>query len=359
MTNFLSFVDEEINILEEANEQFMLFHPFYAREGKLNWKTIHELQQIETFIFADNNIVSPICEIVKNGTLVNKDRLRKVAAFVTLTKYLNAPMTCGLALIENDTAGKASISAEENRQLFLYGVDNIPPNIWKQLALGQIDAIPYAFLKGYHYEPSEKKYSFSDELHYLCHKAAITKIVTLLRSGANDGFQKFFDFFNWYIDHLILSESIIAYAALVFGGQKGVAKPKKFASPNFDKAIEGIDNQAWDMFYLSQWSTFYYYEEAHQVFMFASDDKTTKEILKHSLPPGKVQETISEIFHTVSQRKLIKQLYTDKLGDNRKRPFAQDETEKGIEIVKRLISKEMDNLQKTFLPVVRKRITHI
>lgn len=348
MTNFLSFVDEEINILEEANKQFMLFHPFYAQEGKLSWEKIHELQQMETFIFADNNIVSPICEIVKNGTLVNKERLRKVAAFVTLTKYLNAPMTCGLALIENDTAGKASISAEENRQLFLYGVDSIPSNIWKQLALGQVDAIPSAFLEGYRYEPCEKKYSFNDELHYLCHKAAITKIVTLLRSGENDGFRKFYDFLNWYIDQLILSENIIAYAALVFGAHKGVAKPKKFASPIFDKTVEGINNQAWDMFYLSQWSTFYYYEEANQVFMFASDDKTTKEILKHSLPPGRVQEAISEIFHTANQRKLIKQLYTDKLGENRKRPFSRDETEKGIEIVKCLISEEMAHLQKTF-----------
>ena len=147
---------------------------------------------------------------------------------------------------------------------------------------------------------------------------------------------------------MILSENIIAYAALVFGGRNGVAKPKKFASPIFNKTIEGIDNQAWDIFYLSQWSTFYYYEEAHQVFMFASDDKTTKEILKYSLPPGRVQEAISEIFHTANQRKLIGQLYTDKLGENRKRPFSQDETEKGIEIVKRLISEEMERLQRTF-----------
>lgn len=348
MTNFLSFVDEEINIIEVANELCMLFHPFYAREGRLSWKNIHELQQMEVFVLADNNIVSPICEIVKNGTLTNKERLKKVAAFVTLTKYLNAPMTSGLALIENDTAGKASTSAEENRQLFLYGIDNIPSNIWKELALGQIDRIPEIFLKEYRYEPSEKKYSFSEELHYLCHKAAITKIVSILRSPEKDSFQRFYNFFDWYIDHLILSENLIAYAALLFGGRSGVAKPKKYNSLSFDKVVEGIDNQTWDIFYLSQWSTFYYYEQDDQVFMFASDDKTTKEILRNSLPPGKVQETISEIFHTASQKSAIEKLYVDKLGDNRKRPFSQDEPEKGIEIVKRLISAEMDDLRRTF-----------
>lgn len=348
MTNFLSFVDEEINIIEEANELFMLFHPFYARDGKLSWDNIRELQQMDVFIFADNNIVSPICEIVRNGTLVNKERLRKVAAFVTLTNYLNAPMTCGLALIENDTAGKASISAEENRQLFLYGVDNIPSNVWKQLALGKIDRIPDIFLNGYHFVPNEKAYSFNEELHYLCHKLAIIKIVSALRSEEKDGFKNFYSFFDWYIDHLILSENMIAYAALLFGGKSGVAKPKKYNSQDFDKTVAGIDNQAWDIFYLSQWSTFYYYEADHQAFMFATDDKTTKEILKSSLPPGKVKEVIGDIFNTANQKKAIEKIYAEKLGINRKRPFAQDETKKGIEIVKQLISEEMDSLQKTF-----------
>lgn len=351
MTNFLSFVDEEINIIKDANEQYMLFHPFYAREGTISWDSIRELQQIDIFILADNNIVSPICEIVRNGTLANKERLRKVAAFVTLTKYLNAQMTCGLALIENDTAGKASTAAEENRQLFLYGIDRIPSNIWKQLALAQIDAIPAVFLESYHYKPNEKKYSFTDELHFLCHKAAITKIVALLRSKETSSFQKFYDFFLWYIDHLILSENIIAYAALVFGEKSGVAKPKNCTSSIFEKAVEGIDNQAWDIFYLSQWSTLFYYEEDNQAFMFASDDKTTKEILKNSLPPGKVQEAISEIFHTKNQKKAIDKLFADKLGSNRKRPFDPNETEKGIGLVVKLISEEMDNLRKTFPPI--------
>lgn len=348
MTNFLSLVDDEINIIEDANKQSMLFHPFYSQEGIISWENIRKLQQMNVFIFADNNIVSPICEMVKNGTLANKERLRKIAAFVTLTKYLNAQITCGLALIENDTAGKASIAAEENRQLFLYGVDCIPSNIWKQIALGQIDAIPLTFLAGYHYEPCDKKYSLSDELHFLCHKAAIIKIVTLLRAGKGDGFRNFYDFLDWYVDHLIISENMIAYATLILGERSGVAKPKKYASSRFNSVIEGIDNQAWDIFYLSQWSIFYYDEFDDVAFIFASDDKTVKEILKSSLLPGQVEETISEIFCTANQRSAITKLYREKLGNNRKRPFSQHETNKGIEIAKNLISEGMENLRKTF-----------
>lgn len=349
MTNFLSFVDDEINIISEANELFMLFHPSYAREGRLSRDIMHKLRQMSVMIFADNNIVSPICEIVRNGTLSNKERLRKIAAFVTLTKFINASITCGLALVENDTAGKAKISAEENRQLFLYGIDRVPSNIWKQLALGELGAIPSYFLNNYQFEPNEENYALVNELHFLCHKAAIIKIVLLLRSNEKDGFLKFYEFLNWYIDHLVISENIMAYAALVFGNRNGVAKPKNHNSFCLEKIIEGIENQAWDIVYLSQWSTFFYYEEENQVYMFATDDKTTKEILKNSLPPGKVKESMEDIFYTKKQKSLIDKVYLDKLGSNRKRPFYPDETEKELAIVKSLISEEIDELRNTLL----------
>ena len=65
-------------------------------------------------VIADKNLVSLICEIATNGFLKDKIYMQKVALFVTWTKYLNSRLTCGIGILENDTAKFSTIMGEEN-----------------------------------------------------------------------------------------------------------------------------------------------------------------------------------------------------------------------------------------------------
>ena len=148
------------------------------------------------------------------------------------TRYINARVTCGLALFENDTAQKSSIPAEEKRQSFLFGVDKIPSIVWKSLAFGKIDTIPPVFLSKFALETNPTNYNFSNELHYSMHKVAIIKIVYLLKDTTLDGFTRFIKFFEWYADNLMIAESMVVYAALLFGNIEHVNAPKNYNAKN-------------------------------------------------------------------------------------------------------------------------------
>lgn len=72
--SFLYFEDDELDILYQAiNNHQICFHPRYAPEGKFTVKASFDLQSDDkdTIVIADKNLVSPICEIAKNGTLAH------------------------------------------------------------------------------------------------------------------------------------------------------------------------------------------------------------------------------------------------------------------------------------------------
>ncbi|MFW5676559.1 MAG: hypothetical protein ACOCNL_09810 [Acetivibrio ethanolgignens] len=346
--SYLYFEDDELDILYQAinNLQFC-FHPTYAPEGKFTVKASFELQSgdKDITIIADKNLVSPICEVAKNGTLNDKHRLQKVALFITWTKYLNARLTCGIGLLENDTAGLSTATGEENRLQFLHGVDNIPAIIWKNIAFGYRDAVPEAFL----YRGTVTKnqnYNLDDHLLLLSNEAAITKIVELIRTTNMQPIDRFICFMNWYTDHLDIAESIMVYAAMVFASIPNVSPPKKAQSKSFDEVQKGVKNQAWDITYITTWSMLYYNEAQGSCNMFATDDTTQKIIIVNVLPPGQCAKAIDAIFTTKAQRKKLKELAETKLGAARVRPFRNMKEEEKITAVKGLLNKEYEALRK-------------
>ena len=340
--NYLAFEDDEIGLLIQAvNASQMFFHPKYSPNGVFSIEHIFELQKTDKdiLIIADKNFVSPICEIVKNGTLKNKDRLQRVALFVTWANFLNARATCGIGLLENDTSGLSTLSGEESRQMFLHGLEKVPSQIWKDLTFGYRDEIPQPFLFD-KTSPNNAEYKYGDGLHLLSHEAAIIKIVQLLRTPNVTPIDKFDQFMRWYADHLDIAESIMVYAAMVFGNVKWVAKPKSATSDNYDRVVKGIKNQAWDITYITTWSTEYYNETENKCIMFATDDRTQKVIVVNILPQGQAVEAVDAIFSTKAEAKKLEKLATDKLGPARKRPFIGKSREEQRSIIKALIDFE-------------------
>lgn len=348
--SILIFEDDDLDLMHQAINRLQLcFHPIYAPEGHFSAHDLLEMQSDEKkiIVIADRNIVSPICEIATNGKLNDDYRMRKVALFVTWSKFARVQLSSGLGLYESDSSGLANTSGEENRLQFLHGVDVIPSQIWKALAYGQIDSIPepYLYKKGF---IRDIKYDFNNNLLYLCNEAAMIKITQLIREEKMSGIDKFIAFMNWYADHLDIAESIMVYAAFVFMNVKDVAKPKGCLSKDYEKAVTGIRNQAWDITYITAWSMQYRNETGNNITMFATDDTTQKIIVANVIPPGQCGEAINAVFKTRSQQKRVEQFANTKLGPARVRPFGDKALSEKITLVQNLVHEEYAALQKMF-----------
>jgi len=340
---------EPDNMLAVINDQQMCFHPEYAPDGQFSVKNIFELasQDKDITIIADNNLVSPICEIAKKGRLNNELRMQKVAMFVTWTKFIHARVTCGVSIFENDTAGLASVPGEEYRLAFLHALDNIPAQIWKEIAFGYRDCIPDVFLyTGVVDEP--KEYQFGDSLLLLSNEAAMVKIVQLIRNSELTAIDKFINFMNWYTDNLDIAESVVVYAAMVFANIPDVAPPKSAKVKDFQKVVKGIKNQTWDVTYVTLWSMFYYRDEDGKCTMFATDDETQKRIVLNIIPTGEWANAISAIFTTKSEHKRLKELWNTRFGEARIRILADMTDAEKIIFVKSLLVNEYDMLKRHF-----------
>ena len=314
--------------------------------GKFTFRDVLELQNEmkNVTIIVDKNLVSPICEIAKNGFLKEELRLRKVAMFVTWAKYLNARLTCGMGILETDTSEICTISGEEERLQFLHGVDQIPVSIWKEIAFGYRDSVPNMFL--YRQTVVESKnYKLNDNFLLLSNEVAIIKIVQLVRVPNMSAIDKFINFMEWYTDNLAIAESIMTYAACVYANIPNVSLHKNARSKEYQKVVKGIKNQAWDITYIVAWSIQFRNEEDGNYCMFATDDITQKIIVVNIIPQGQCADTLHAIFSTNSQYKKLMQLSDSKLGNARVHPFEKMEMEEKVCKVKELVNKEYSILQ--------------
>lgn len=346
--SFLSFEDDELGFLfNTVNQLQMFYHHTYAPLGKFEPHHIFEIQsKDDVMIIADKNLVSPICEIVKTGSIKDTLRIRKAAIFVLWGIYLGARSTCGLGLLENDTAGLSTITGEETRKMFLHGVNNIPAQIWKNVAFGYITEVPKPFLYiCQDHSEQTQSYVCDDNLLLLSNEAAMIKLVKLIRTPSLSGIDKFIEFMNWYADNMDVAESVIIYAALVFGDANNISKPKSCLSKKYAQVVKGIKNQAWDLTYITEWSRLYYNETDQKKFFFATDDITQKFIVANILPIGHCRENVYAAFETKSFHKKLDHIFDDKLGSTRVRPFKDKSKTENLGTVKDLIEKEYDSLK--------------
>jgi len=275
--------------------------------------------------------------------------MQSVAYFIIWGNYIADRITPVFALFENDGAGKSKYTGEEQQQLFQYAIDNIPLNIWLAVASGQITEIPDFFLSGFHFESKGIVFSEADNLHFLIHQNALLQMVILLKTKDLTGFERFIQFLNWYADHLIIAESMFVYAALVFSETPSISKPKHFNSSDFSKIMDGINNQAWDMCYLSHWSSFVFDEingrSGDSSFLFATNDDLLKNIAECSFVKKRSAQVIENVFGTDYQLKELEEISSSKFGSNRKRPFGENEISKGIDMLIHLRDSQLELLQ--------------
>lgn len=344
--------EEVLQLVEALNNMQILFHPKYMEIGKIEMNNLSELRSKDIMIFIDSNILSPIYELSKYGKTNDENGLIIASSLILFSKIIGARITSGLALIENESNSKQAISSKEKVQYYLHAINNFPPMLWKDITWGNIDTIPVQFrLKNIKEnnidDKSDNVYKIENNIHFIQHKIALIKMVYLLKTEGYS-FETFYYFFNWYIDNLLICESLIVYAAMVFGNIEGVKAPKNINSSNYNKVLNGIENQAWDIHHLSQWSTFYGHEdEFNKVNFFATNDTTLKYIIINSIFSESI-DSICCVFNDDKQCEKIISLVNSKLGSNRICPLDIKNTKDTLKTLDKLLLQVNDELLSLF-----------
>jgi|GEM_PF-3571361 len=88
--------------------------------------------------------------------------------------------------------------------------------------------------------------------HFRCHRALVTKIALLDRTGMN-GPEKYRQLLRWSSNAGFFDGTALAFGAIFFGTHRAGKMLKSVRSDSFDRCVAGIKNASWDLTYISHW----------------------------------------------------------------------------------------------------------
>ncbi|MEK5585480.1 MULTISPECIES: hypothetical protein [Paenibacillus] len=304
--SFLVMDDEEYSFIwETLCELQLIFHPKYSREGKIDHKELLGLKTTKKVsVMLDRNLLSSLLKLTRDGYLKDEQEMRRIALLMTWMIMNNYPASPGLALKEYATKINDIIEPKRELREFNNIFDYYPSMMWLRLAEGAIDSIPVCPLPT---EPfiTEIEYNEDDD-HLLMHIAEMLHVVYLCRRRELSPVEKMLDFLMWNYKYLLICESTLVYTAMLFTSQSGIKAPKNSGSNDIEKILVGCRNQAWDLNYLSNWSSFHYYEKTmDEIFMFATNDILLKRIFINTYTSGGVGTLIEAVFSKSDSQKIF------------------------------------------------------
>lgn len=341
--DFLFLEDDEPQMIWDAiNNSQLVFHPIYAPIGSIDYSELRRLKrEKEVILFLDRNLLSSLLTLTKNGDLKKNGEKRMIALLILWSQMNQLPISVGLALMENASRDNDSYKAKIELRNFNDIFNLYPTQIWLNLADGRIDKIPKCDFSNIPYENSITYHENSD--HFLMNYASMLHLVNIYRNSEMNPTEKLLSFLSWNFENMIISQYINTYLVLLFSNQNGIKAPKHANSNVFERIEKGCMNQAWDLTYLSNWSTLYWDEpNKNEVFLFASADTMLKEIFINTHNGGDLFNLINTVFHKKSADRII-QFYDEKTTNRLKPDFGKNPTQ----YFKDLIDKEKKHLIQT------------
>lgn len=343
--SFMIFEDNEINIIWQAiNDSQIIFHPNYFPEGQLSYSTLKEIQATKNpVVFLDRNLLSSILNLARNGKLENKYEQQLIALLMTWCVANGVSVSSGPAIVEHANHSKNQQKSQLELQLFKDIFEFYPSMTWLRLFQGYINKIP-KFTKEVKEYKSNIDYTSPPD-HVLMHTAEMLHLVYLLRTKKMTRIERICDFLNWNYDNLLICESTIVYVILLLTNQEGIKAPKNSMSNNINKVISGCKNQAWDLNYLSEWSTFFYNEDQYpELFLFATNDKLLKKIFIETYG-GNLNKLLTILLTNKEIAEVEKIILEKGIKDRIKPNFGINPSQYFYS----LIEKEKQNIQKTII----------
>lgn len=267
MKNILFIKDSELKSINEfLIERKIILHPVISPNGEPNFNKNLGRKYI---LILDRNIITKLVELCKTGTLKDQYLLKVISSLMLWTIFYGIDITAGLALMEyaNNKQNDEDSSRENN--IFLKSINFYSPNIWLDLATGRIQNIPKIELN----EDNTNYFFNIKSEHFDMHYAEMLHIFYLSFQQKLTKEEKIIAFIRWNEKKLPFCAYTIVYVTLLFSNK---IKPLIIGNelPNLDFILKKCQNQAWDLTYLSFWSTLYW-DEKHEntSYLFSTMDK--------------------------------------------------------------------------------------
>ncbi|MCY8786794.1 hypothetical protein [Bacillus inaquosorum] len=310
-------------------EKNLILHPLISPNGVPDFS---DFMHKKYTLIIDRNIMTKIIELCRTGTLKDRYILKVVSSLLFWSHFNDISLTGGLALNEYANIKKDNNEASAENNIFLRLFNQYPTKTWLDLFERKITFVPIIKIL------SNKDYEFDVKNgHQQMHLAEVLHIFYLYVNKELTVTEKMIELLKWIDKNILFCAYTIVYAALLFSKQ--IKQPKIQEFESIDNILRKSSNQAWDLTYLSFWSTLYWNEnKGDTIHLFATMDKDLKKIFMNT------HNTDSNLFVRCFGEKEGKRINIEyeRILSNRHKPIITDE------IISKLVEKEISNIKNTF-----------
>lgn len=246
----------------------IIFHPLISPKGTPDFSYYKNKNYI---LILDRNLLIPLLRLANSGTLKDRFSLKLISSLFAWAEINGITTTAGMALMEYSYFKKGNKESNIEKNLFLEIFKKTNLSEWISLATGKITSI----------SPVNSNNVFENDFsiknnHFKMHYLEMLKITQLHFDEKKSIENKFKLLFIWIYDNVLICKYTIFYSLLVFGNKSKIFKDK---NTDYKKSIDLCVNQAWDLTYLSFWSTLYFNEKkTKNIFLLATMDQELKEL---------------------------------------------------------------------------------
>ena len=246
----------------------IILHPIISPNGTPDFSKYEGRKFI---VILDRNILVRILRLVNNGELKDAHSLKIVSCLLAWSEFNNIALNSGLALTEYSHHQSGNIESSSENNIFLRIYEQYSPRDWFDLATGKTKTIEKIKLE------EQRNFEFFVEVyHFKMHYLEMLKLSQLYFSDELKIEKKFKIFHNWAFKNILICKYTTYFAVMLLGGKSKTFRKK---GKDFESIKHICKNVAWDLTYLSFWSTQYYYEdEAKEIYLFATMDKELREL---------------------------------------------------------------------------------
>lgn len=254
--------------------QQIIFHPYISPNGKLDFTNYLGRQYV---LILDRNILTKLIELCNKGCLKDTHILQVIGSLMFWALSNNISVTAGLALNEYANNKNNNIDASRENYLFKKIFDFYDPKLWLELAIKNRKKIPKI-----EFNNKSENYNFNKKSdHYKMHYAEMLRAMSLYFQKNLSIENKIIMFLQWNKDNLLFCQYTIVYILLLFSNK--IKQHKELLPQPFENLSKKCSNQAWDLTYLSFWSTLYWNEKEGKIsYLFSTMDKDLKKIFSYT-----------------------------------------------------------------------------
>ncbi len=229
----------------------------------------------------DLNVFTTLVKLGNDQDIQGHDNDKIACALMYFFILSGIPVEPNIALYER--AQKSSHQQALDELEFFRKADNVEPDIYAEIALGQRsnlrDAIRIPRPTIVNEVPDDE---FSKKLnHWKLNYLYLMKVAEIERTNGLSGQEKIKAFIQWMQKEMLLNNVVTHFVSMYFSPSRESGMLKGIGSDNPVKLKDGIQNAAWDLTYLRTWQNNYRSNEPHDVWLFSTRDKALHKLANH------------------------------------------------------------------------------